>query len=153
MESVCSLDLLLLPSSLGFVDLLRIHKILEDDIGPSTPESAPELLRSESESSSLISQDLPVSIVDYPNHVTESSFISEGYPSPRPESSNSFCHEESETGSDRAPCSLPLISKSIRRKLDFHDEGFSHWFVEVELVLRDTFTNLSSSIRNLKDPS
>jgi hypothetical protein len=129
MESVRSLDLLLLPSSIGLIDLIRIHKILDQNQDSLPTPVHEELLQSEDpQLHSDLSHDSSPHITDFPHQIDDSSFISDVSPCSQRKSSYSFRDEEN---SHRAPCSLSLVSKSVQRKLGFIDDNFSQWFVEV----------------------
>jgi hypothetical protein len=116
MNSLRGIDLLLLPSSIGILDLIRIHKLIHDRSPISEPASVPthnitSAVRSQSYSEDNLDQD------------PESSFHCE---STSQQSILSFSEED-----NRAPCPLQLISKSVRRKLHFDDDKFSQWFEQV----------------------
>ena len=150
MESLSSLNLLLLPSSIGLLDLLLIHKILDTQATTSPPSISHEEIHNESPlMSAHVSPDSLTPAIDSPQQIMDNSFISDGYPSPQPEeSSYSFSNEDN---SHRAPCPLPLISKTIRRKLTFSDDNFSQWFLEVrELFFFAIDSHSFSLMRKLK---
>jgi hypothetical protein len=121
MDSIRGLDLLLLPSSIGIIDLIRIHKLVIKEKGLICE---PVSLSSEKQSRSpLRSETHSVSGDSFDQHV-DNSFLCE---SPTPNSLISYNRDEE----DRAPCPLQIVSKSVRRRLHFDDNKFSEWFEEV----------------------